>query len=362
LLPGLTGELDFGAKEVLEWITSRRIGKRPDRDLWTKLFGAQALVDGAWVTGSPVLTEDHVIARSVADGSVMAFDRDLQYLAWNHEFEEPRLCAVSGLLVDDRYVAPLGGRVVALSAVNGKVEWTFDTGDDGDVEMVPASDGDLVYFGTTKGIVFAVELGRGRKVWRQETNQLLLGNYPVVFGDRVVFASEETVGQLGWSQGGQVRALRSYDGEPLWKRMYVSVRGAPGFYSGDLLVVGHGTWQYLYRPGDGRQSSGTTERDAGGGRFSGVPLLVGYGLYVLEDWDLIVVDTESKPFVRWRFDPGGREAVLDFVHAGNRIYAVTTAGLVCIADEPGKPAVEPGYSFGPGSEKTKKPLWQAQRR
>jgi outer membrane protein assembly factor BamB len=300
------------------------------------------------VAGAPAITRDSVLARMVGDGSVSAFDRDLVRELWRWEPSEPAPCPLSGCLVGERFLVAHGREVVSLSVVNGAVDWRFETGDAGRVDMVPACDGDLVYFATDGGVVFAVDLARGEEEWRTKTPRRYGGAYPVVLGERVLFPDEGTTGPP-WLRRAELRAFQTYDGRELWHSALDPFSNV-GVGDGFAAIVGPDNTVLFSVEGGTARSYLSDTLGYGGRRWNGAaPVFVGSEVLVAlnENGGHVSMRDLRTGEARWTCE---LPAVLDVVHAGDRIYVATTRGLFCLADDPGKEPPPPGFVLGPGAE------------
>ncbi|HEX6886234.1 MAG TPA: sigma-70 family RNA polymerase sigma factor [Planctomycetota bacterium] len=318
---------------------------------WEPYLASQGLSPQVRVAAAPVVTQNLVIARMVADGSVSAFDRDLTYVQWRWEPSDPGPCILTGSLVGDRYLAAHRREVVALRTLDGRVDWRFELEEGDRVNMVPASDGDLVYFGTERGSVYALDLARGKIEWRQSAGGSFGWFHPLAFVDRVVLIRLDSPDALDPRRYGQheLRAFQNYDGRLLWRKGLRFHSGAwMGFGGGDDEV-------WLVNRGLERRSADTGELHSleyGQDTAWGAPRRIGDSLVAIEGPGLLVVRDAGQGRVRWAYR-SQRSGFLDFVHAGDQIYVATSAGLLCLVDDPDAKPPAPGQIFGramPGDE------------
>jgi outer membrane protein assembly factor BamB len=330
-----TGVLRGSMGEVL-----KRIQKVPrrfhnDEEDWEAALASQGLTIWATVAGAPVIAGDLVVARMVGDGSVSGFDRNLELEQWRWEPDHPEPSPLSGLMVDDLYLLAHGTEVVALRVLNGSVEWRFSTGDAGPVRMVPACSEDLLFFATELGVVFAVDVNRGREVWRVRTDRRYAWAHPVALGDRVILAD---AGPAEGRGSGEVRAFQSYDGRELWKA-YVgqSPCSTPGVGAGFVAVGSlEGVDLFSLENGEPRGSVSVPRP-----QVPVSPTVMGEELtFGGRDGELHVLRIDGRIESRWTFRA---RQILDLVPTGDRLYVVVPEGLVCLADDPGAEPVGPDF-------------------
>jgi len=301
---------------------------------------AEALRHPWWavVVAAPAIAGDLVIARFSWDGSVTAFDRSLEHEAWTWEAREPEPNVQPVAVLENLVLVAQGTEVVALRALNGTVEWRFDTGKAGAVRTTPAGLDGLVFFATEGGVVFALDQGNGRERWRRDLGRAFGGTQavPVALEDRLLLAD---VGPLPTGEPrpedlpSRVWALQSFDGRELWSTVVGDdATAAVGMGAGFALVG---------MPAFG--STASLALDDGDAKAllpiaatAGAPTVVGDELVVAAGNELVVLDAKTLER-RWTFRlPAGEGLVTDFVHTGDRVYVATTLGLFALADEPGE--------------------------
>lgn len=337
-------------REVLERIRHSigryRGSEELEQDLaraWADRIASQGLTKEAWVAGAPVLTGELVIARMIGDGSVSAFDRDLAAERWRWEATDPWPCPLSGCLVGDLYLAAHRREVVALVAASGWVEWTFEADEHDEVNLVPASDGELVYFATARGRVYALELATGKVRWRREAEASFGWSAPVVLADQVIFTGVLV------TQGGlaKIEAFQSYDGRELWgSPLPWSMRTppSPGTGPGVALCTQEG-WLGAWA----LETRQLTNGQLGSKSLQGTPTWIGDTLVTIEEKSVTARERQTMDLL-W----SAPLRALDFVHAGDRIYVVTERGLVCLEDDPEEGPVPPGFVLGKRSSQGRK--------
>jgi len=293
------------------------------------------------VTSSPALTPTSVLARRT-DGGVSAFDRTLTSELWSWTPATRAFGHWPGCLAGDLFLVTLGNELVALSVRDGSERWRF-VSQDGELAMSAACDQGRVFIGAEGGLFHALDLVDGHELWRTDTLSTLGWTQPVVVDGRVLFGNR---GASGARPGlaphkGQVLALATGDGRELWRSEF----GATGFSTPGVgpgyVVAGFGTSVARFDLTTGVRDDARRLRT--GRNAFGSPTVVGRSLVFGNlDGNLYVHDLESGQ-LRWRFQLPSEQQAHDFVHAGDRLYLATTLGLFCIADDPARSPVEPGF-------------------
>lgn len=294
--------------------------------------------------GSPALTAKHVLVRSARDGSVIAYDRDLNEEAWRWDSGwdpgttgSPSTRIPLCVTEEETILVPLHDSLVALRAADGRERWRYSV--NGVIEMVPAAHEGRVFFGTDRGLLVALSASTGNVLWRTGTEGFLSAA-PVVTERRLLAVTRR------WADRFSDTFLRAWDtrkGDSLWKHQaFLEPEGfGLGEKARDVVLL---------------QFSGAERVDLENGQadFSrrielsefkplGTPLVVGSHLVFASDGGrLNVYDTEGKGLC-WAFQLPKGAQVQDFVHTGRRLYVATTIGLVCLADDPARVALGPGF-------------------
>lgn len=188
------------------------------------------------------------------------------------------------------YVGTSVGRMVAVSAQDGRISWEVDLGEPIDGQAALA--GNYLYFGAADGNFYALDSTGGSERWRFESGGNIDGT-PAVTDDFVVFSSAD----------GAVVALNREDGSPVW-----SISD-----SGTALGVSRG----LFPPVKGQSSPEILE----GVVYAGFP-----------SGRLVAINVNSGQ-VAWSIDLGDsrtRHTDVDepVVVIGDSIYAVSFSGGV----------------------------------
>lgn len=308
----------------------------------------------ATVAAAPVVLPSLVLARRLGDGGVTAFDRELTKEIWRwdavgHRSRESSvpLCLASEELV----LVACDSALVALRVADGKEAWRFSV--NGRIGMVPASDGERVFFGTDRGLFHAVDLATGAPRWHSGGDGLGWTT-PVVVGKRVIVADRG--GLPHWQESSPHELedgygsfdpghLSAYDmrGKLQWRTSFEGFGiSMPGMDSrGKEFFAGYGE---EVAPFDVDTGKPDFARAVQTGRHPfGSPTVVGKSLVFGNlDGHLYVHDLESGA-LRWAFRAPNGARVHDVVHSGKRAYVATSIGLFCIGDDGNEAPPEPGY-------------------
>jgi outer membrane protein assembly factor BamB len=236
---------------------------------------------------APIVLEKLIIQANAIDG-IMAFDRTSGQQAWRLDLEN----GVEGgaAVVGDRlYFGSSDGQFYCVNVTNGRVLWTFPVR--AETLSAPTIDGGVVYFQNGADVVFALDAESGKQLWlynRQATSNFSIraSTRPVVDGDRVF---------VGFSDGFLV-ALKKRDGSLAWERK-------------------------LGKTGRFRDVDST-------------PVIDGDSLYVASfDGSLYSLKRESGD-VNWEIDQGGYVPVtIGQGRFADRLYFATVGGQMLILDK-----------------------------
>jgi outer membrane protein assembly factor BamB len=224
---------------------------------------------GRSVRGSPAIGES-VIAVGTADRNVVLIDRASGDVFWRSRLDGT--IRAGPLLDEDRlYIAteaPTDGRVYAIRLRDGEALWRTRTGG---VAAPLAFDGDALYAGTERGVVYRIDPEQGQIRWRRslsaETNGAIrAGPVPTPYG-LVVATTADTLYLIDRETGavrsrmptpGSVLSTPATDGRGLYF----------GTTSGRVIAVDLGSWTVRW------------DRPAGDAVY-GAPALVSDTVYAL---------------------------------------------------------------------------------
>ncbi|HET9231248.1 MAG TPA: PQQ-binding-like beta-propeller repeat protein [Vitreimonas sp.] len=180
---------------------------------------------GAPFHSAPAVAGGRVYAIS-NDSELIAFDAATGAVAWNYQaIAEPAriLSAPSVALDSDTVVAPFAsGEVVALVSANGRRLWTDSLSRTGrltslsainDIAGRPVIDGGVVYAASHSGVLAAIDLRSGQRVWARafastQTPWVAGDVLYAVSVDGELVAFDRTTGNVYW-----VQQLRRYEDE-----------------------------------------------------------------------------------------------------------------------------------------------------
>ncbi len=132
------------------------------------------------------------------------------------------------LVINDTVLAPASNnRLYAVSAVDGKMLWSYKTGNV--VWATPASDGKVVYQPALDHNLYALNLADGKLVWKKDLGSALLST-PLLTKDGTLYLT---------TMRGEVVALKAADGSVIWsKDTGGRLWGSPVLHE-DVLYVGN---------------------------------------------------------------------------------------------------------------------------
>lgn len=314
----MDGEGDVAAFDAKDgdrkWRTNFKSGSKRDREaraggvavsggrvFVTSGFGFVAALDaksGETIWRSKTKGPMHA-APTILDGRVFAvsFDNELYALAaetgevlWTYEsLSEPaRILSVSSPAASGEVVvAPFAsGEIVALRVQNGRPIWSESLTRTGvttalsslnDIAGSPVIAGDVVYAVSHSGVLAALDLRTGQRLWSQPAGGI---HMPWVAGDFIFVVTNEAElaclsrkdGRVFW-----INELKRYD-KPKKRRGRVSWAG-PVLAGGRLLMVSSEGKLHYFSPQTGEELGGVRIGETG---FI-PPIVAGETVYVLND-------------------------------------------------------------------------------
>jgi eukaryotic-like serine/threonine-protein kinase len=221
------------------------------------------------VSGTPVWDEGNVYV-TCALGTETLFCMSLQDAKriWSGKYGP---IETSPLVVGEfLYVVTLDGTLQCLKKVDGVEFWKYEFADKDmrkPVRSSPASDGEVIVFGSDGGGIYAVERLTGKLRWKYQATASIfatpvLSNGVCVVGaiDGVLYALNTRTGELRWkyetgtrifapaaatqkqifigTADGKVTALDLESGKKLWNFSCRSVVSCAPLVAGDILYVG----------------------------------------------------------------------------------------------------------------------------
>jgi outer membrane protein assembly factor BamB len=191
--------------------------------VWAKPF--QASEDPGPLWSSPIVDGETIYLASL-DHHVYAIDLATGEETW-------RTMDLGGAISDSPalsdgliLVGTFGESLIAIDAIDGEIEWSYDTA--GWVWSSPVVFDGVVYFGDTAGIAYAVEVETGNELW-QKTIDGAIGASPAIDENAVYFVTET----------GTVHAANPTSGGALWPNdttLAGKLLSDPILYDGQLFL------------------------------------------------------------------------------------------------------------------------------
>ena len=205
------------------------------------------------VLAPPGLSHDMVVVQTI-DGKVLGLTADRGDLVWTFNRNVPVLSlrgTSAPLIVEDKVIVGLSnGKVVALSVLDGKMQWesTVATARGrSELERMVDIDADLhykdgtLYLVSFQGRIAALTIESGRILWTREMSSFL----GLVVSDQNIFLSDAE---------GKIWALNRDTGATLWvqEKLFGRVTTTPAF-TGEYVLVGDSRGDvYWLTSSDGR--------------------------------------------------------------------------------------------------------------
>jgi outer membrane protein assembly factor BamB len=231
------GRLYFANNTGVFFSVSTQTGKRAWKYVSKRCVAASPALDRHTVFMTFLNKPPCNSTRSDIDGEVIAFAAGGR-IRWKRTIGPSESSPlVANHLV---YVGDWRGRVYALRQANGRIAWSFQTGDK--VKDAVALSGDRVFFGSYDSHVYALDAKTGKLIWRAAAQERLgpRGRFystPAVAYGRVyigatdgkVYSFGAATGKLRWSRssGGYV-----YASPAVWHRLVLV-----GSYGGDFYAL-----------------------------------------------------------------------------------------------------------------------------
>ena len=287
----------------------------------------------------PILLDTMVIESNAIDG-IVAFERASGHQLWRINLENgvEGGAAVEG---DKLFFGSSDGQFYCVNLANGKTVWTFPVR--AETLAAPTVDHGIVYFQSGADVVFALDAKSGKQLWvynRQVTTQLSIRSTtrPVVNGDMVY---------AGFSDGFLV-ALKRKEGTLLWEH---KIGKGNRFRDVDATPVVDGDSMYVASFDGALVSMKTATGDVNWTIEQGayVPVTLGTGTrtdrlyYSTADGQILVVDKRSGKILKtFKLQRGIATQVA--LYRGLILYGESDGALV-VADADSGEAVsrfEPG--------------------
>ncbi len=293
-------------------------------------------------SGTPVITGTAVIAVK-STGEVESWGLDLKKKNWTTDVSDKGKAGwgMFSPAMSGETLVLASGAVVGLSTVTGNVTWTFDP-PTGRVQMAPAISNGKVYFASSPGTVYCLDLESGKEVWSVDAERKFGWTNPVVHKDVVYLSDRGAAGRRG-----AVNAFDAGTGKALWSQTFGATGSSTPGMGPDSIYVGFGKFVGEFDLKTGKPGSSQGYRT--GINPFGTPTLVGKSLIFGNlDGNLYVFSAKSES-LKWRFELKANEAgesgqVSGFAYLKKGILLVsTTQGLYAIGQRKGKKRCSPGY-------------------
>jgi outer membrane protein assembly factor BamB len=219
-----------------------------------------------WVGASPAVVGGRVYTGA-DDGYIYCLNADTGEEIWKTNagglFDKIMMpqelqSRSSPIIVGNRlYAGALDGKVYCLSTSDGKVLWTYQTGDP--IGGSPAYSDGVIFIASTDTFMYALDATNGDLIWQSiginldvtinPTYQYAVTGTPVIDDDIVYIAAGATHGELGgFFMGGvfggaqRMAAFNATTGESLWNQTLAGNSGSvwvPTYFDGQIYVAEH---------------------------------------------------------------------------------------------------------------------------
>lgn len=271
---------------------------------------------------SPAVVGDVVFVRveSGEDGSVVALRADTGARIWQHQFARVGSSydnigghVTSPVVVDNLVLVGAGEALYALDAGTGEVIWSFES-EFPVVSSASIADG-LVYFSDFTRL-YAIDLKSGEEHWRFDHGEVTLFFAPILFGDQVALASNDTI-----------FALDQVSGAQRWSKHFPDIQVIPAGASQHHLYVKATNQLWALNPQDG-----TVAWNYATTNYVSLPAITSDQLYVITRADggsqiRALQQRDGKEV--WRQDQAGLLNAAPVI-AGGRVYVRTIDGNVWV--------------------------------
>jgi outer membrane protein assembly factor BamB len=209
---------------------------------------------------APVSGNEYIVAARTSDGRVSGLSPETGDILWSYQRNVPLLSlrgASRPVVAGDKVIAGYdNGKLVALSATDGKVIWEKSVAVPRgrteldrlvDIDADPVVIDDTVYVVTFQGNVAAVDIDTGKINWSREMSSKT--GLAAVYSDAVYISDED----------GYVWAVQDLSGDALWRQTRLLRRQlTPPAVVGNAVIVGdfEGYLHWISRE-DGRFMSRT---------------------------------------------------------------------------------------------------------
>lgn len=285
------------------------------------------------IESSPVVYKENVLFGD-SDGNIYSLRRSDGYNNWTYKVQGE----VMGKITMHDNIALFStsfNAIYALNADDGSWIWTHKRAlpDEFSVRGVstPVTDGKWVFAGLADGYLVAVDIERGKEIWKSMLNQgerlLDIDASPILDGDLIYIPSFD----------GSLFCLEKDDGDMKWKFgqggvSKVTLGKDAIYFSGNLGFIyaldrknGKEIWKFDMREQDQRKSA--TESFRKKARVPTSPVLIENFLLSVSSYGYFyVLDTNSGK-VLWRYLPGYGVSS-EIVSIGREVYFLTNSAFL----------------------------------
>lgn len=287
------------------------------------------------IIGGGLAYNQGTLFATLGTGAVIALDANNGTLLWERSVNSPLRAAprAAGPLL---YITTLRNQAFALDASSGRIVWEHQGGYEKAAILgsaVPATNGKIVIIPYSSGEVYGLDAGSGRELWREMlirpshtssafTIPDIKGN-PVIVGDMVYITGHS----------GILAAINLQTGRRLWERDISSIH-TPWAAGNALFMISNNTLLCIHSA-DGRIKWATPilnddDEKSESSNWSG-PVLVGGQIYIVNsEGELLSYDADSGALLNRTDIPSGRYGGI--VPAQAQLYIPRQDGKLVILD------------------------------
>jgi outer membrane protein assembly factor BamB len=238
---------------------------------------------------APAVTDNLIVAGNYGH-TLYGFGKDCQQ-KWTFVTDNGNF-AGTPLVIQDTVLAPsTNNKVYALSAVDGKELWSFETKNA--VWAAPASDGKIVYQPALDHYLYALNLADGKQVWKKDLGSALI-SAPLLTQDGTLYLTD---------MQGEVVAVKATDGSVIWRTDTGGRLWSTPVLHDNILFVGNasGKATAVSMP-DGKIA---WQKDLGSPIFAGGALLSDSVVFVTEGGAVVALSFDGQKEM-WRQTISGK--------------------------------------------------------
>jgi outer membrane protein assembly factor BamB len=272
-------------------------GLRALNKLGTLQWDAKVSTDRS--IASPAIDDTTAYLPS-SDYSVYAIDLETRQVRWS--FATQNWVWATPLVTEDRvYIASMDHSLYAVDKGNGSQIWQF-TGEPGALAASPVISDDtspLLYFGSLGGRVYAVRAETGDVEWEAEVEGGIWSS-PLLIQDESNGLNVLYVGTLD----GFLYAFNAQDGTKKWEKSLSSeIRGTPAHAAGNVYIGCENGRLYAFDAETGSEKLSPLGQQANEASLFASPVYDGQYLYVVaNDGRVFALDPAENDIV-WQVNP-----------------------------------------------------------